>query len=170
MLIDKIAFLAGFGAGAQLPKFMADQRQWLAGRLEQARLDLAAFQDIAERFHGGSLEALAEHHLASTDATFHAEGVVIQRLAAQAEELAQAQRALYGGLHEQFGWLVTHFDLSHAQTAWQHYRFGVEFTSDALIAGLIAAFAASLLLHGLGLLLRRVWRWRSESRRAVRGA
>ena len=79
-LIDRILLVCVVVTGGLVPGCRAQYRQRLSGRLDQARLDLAPRQKIAEQFFGGSLHRLIQIHFASPVAPIHAEGSVIRHV------------------------------------------------------------------------------------------
>ena len=57
-LLDRILLIGAIFAAACVPSFIAQYRQRLGGRLDQVLHDLAPFQEIANRNHGGDLRKL----------------------------------------------------------------------------------------------------------------
>ncbi len=76
-LLDRLLLIAAVIAAGLVPGFIAQYRQRLGGMLDQARIDLAPWQAIADQNHHGDLDELVRYHLASSDPTFHAEGGAI---------------------------------------------------------------------------------------------
>lgn len=159
-LLDKIAFVGGLVPGFQLPKFVADYRQRLGGRLEQAQMDLAPFQAIADRFHGGDLDVMIDKHLRSADPTFQAEGEVIQDMALQVQRLSEAAAALDGPLWERLQYLSLHGDPELARATLSVYEPGMVVTPEAVICALLVGFILMLGVHLLAGILRRLFRRR----------
>ena len=109
-LLDRLLLVGAIVAGGLVPGFIAQYRQRLGGRLDQATLDLEPWQKIADRFHHGDLEELIRYHLSSKDATFHAEGTVIRSLVETVHQLQSAANALHGSLFQQVRYLAAHAD------------------------------------------------------------
>ncbi len=86
-LFDRIVLVSAAVAGGLVPGSYHQYRQRLGGRLDQARLDLAAWQKLADQFFQGDLNRLIQYHLDSNNATFHAEGSVIQSLVTSEQRL-----------------------------------------------------------------------------------
>jgi hypothetical protein len=154
---DKIAFAVGLIAGFQIPAFVSAYRQRLGGRLDQARIDLDRYQEIAVRFHDGDLDSLIQHHLRSADSTFLAEGKLIEDLIEQVRSLSEAYAALDAGLLHQIVYLATHLDADIARATWAAYDFGLVFTLDAIACAAVLGLAFSVFIHLLAGLLRRVF-------------
>ena len=132
--LDRIVLVCATIAGGCLPSFVVQYRQRLGGRLDQVVADLAPFRAIAERLHGGSIEALIQHHLASPDATFHAEGQAIQQMVDAEARLRGMLDALQGSVLDQLHYLVTHVDHDIARSTWE--SFVPAFTLDAASIGI----------------------------------
>jgi hypothetical protein len=120
-IADRIVLVCGTVAGGCVPGFLAQYRQRVGGMLDQVLADIAPFQDIANRYHGGSLDELVRYHLASSDATFHAEGAALQAMITSEATLRQMHDSLQGGIWHQLAWLTAHPDSQILHAAWQDY-------------------------------------------------
>jgi hypothetical protein len=118
-LLDRVILVCAAVAGGLIPGFIAQYRQRLGGHLDQARLDLAPWQKLADQFYQGDVEKLIQYHLSSTDATFHAEGAIIRSLVTTVQQLQTAVDAMHGSLASQALYLTGHADaaLAHATFA-----------------------------------------------------
>ncbi|TLZ48303.1 MAG: DUF2937 family protein [Gammaproteobacteria bacterium] len=92
-LLDRLLVVCAVVAGGLVPGFIAQYRQRLGGRLDQARLDLEPWQRLADQFHHGDIRTLIQYHLDSGDAKFHAEGAVIRSLVDTVHQLQSAALA-----------------------------------------------------------------------------
>jgi hypothetical protein len=137
-LLDRVVLIAGVLAGGIAPSFVAQYRQRVGGRLDQARIDLAPFQEIANRFHQGSLDALVQHHLRSVDQTFHREGEAIKALMDSVLHLQVVVDGLHGSLAHQAWFLLRNYDPNTLRATWDIYQPAFSFSIDALVfAGLV---------------------------------
>src|SRR5215469_3804318 len=105
-LLDRLLLVCAAVAGGLVPGFIAQYRQRLGGRLDQARLDLAPWQRLAQQYYQGDIERLIHYHLESTDPKFQAEGAVIRSLVETVQQLQNAVDALQGSLFHQAEYLV----------------------------------------------------------------
>jgi hypothetical protein len=121
-LLDRIVLVIGIIAGGCVPSFIAQYQQRLGGRLEQVERDLAPFQEIANRSHGGSLQALVQYHLQSTDPTFHDEGRALQAMLDAVAYLKDALRALNTDLFHQAAYLAVHYDRQTMAQTWGAFQ------------------------------------------------
>ena len=132
-IFDRLVLVGAVLAAACVPSFVAQYRQRLGGRLDQAMQDLALFQEIANRNHGGDLQKLIKHHLASSDGTFRDEGVVIQTMADTVARLRESVAALNTDLWSQLSHLATRGDPVIARTTWDAFVPAMSFTGESLL-------------------------------------
>jgi hypothetical protein len=137
-LLDRMVLVAGVLAGGCVPGFIVQYRQRVGGRLDQVTQDLLPFQEIARRYHGGDIQALVKHHLASTDQSFLAEGQAIQDMLDSMATLQTMMDGLQGSVLRQIGYLVGHFDRGIGAATWHSYlpSFNLD-PSGLLVAGVI---------------------------------
>src|SRR6516225_3126100 len=109
-LLDRLLLVCAVVAGGLVPGFIAQYRQRLGGRLDQARLDLAPWQHLADQYYQGDIERLIRYHLARSDPKFQAEGAVIRALVTTVQQLQSSVDALHGSLFHQAGYLALHAD------------------------------------------------------------
>jgi hypothetical protein len=113
-MIRGIIYIAVFATGCFLgglfPSFSIQYHQRLEAQYDQVSIDLAPFEEIANRYHGGDLEALVQHHLNSTDPTFHAEGEAIQLMIDSQAYLAESKAAASSPYVDQAVYFYRHMD------------------------------------------------------------
>jgi hypothetical protein len=132
-ILDRIVLVGAILAAGCVPSFIAQYRQRLGGMLDQAAKDLALFQDIANRFHGGDLQRLIRHHLASTDPTFRSEGQAIQVLVENVASLKASLAALDTGFYGQLAYLARNTDPAVARATWDAFVPAMSLTTEALL-------------------------------------
>ncbi len=143
-LLDRTVLVVGVFAGGMVPSYLAQYRQRVGGALGQALKDLAPFQEIANRFHEGSLAKLVQHHLASTDPTFRAEGAAIQAIADSVASLQGTLAALNANVFHQAWYLLSHADVEMARSTWAAFRPSFGLSADSLL--MAAAFGLGVWL------------------------
>jgi Protein of unknown function (DUF2937) len=157
-LIDRIVLLSAVLVAGCAPSFVAQYRQRVGGRLDQVSADLQPFQQIADRLHGGSLDALIQHHLGSSDATFHAEGAAIQAMVDAAARLRAMVEGLNGDLVHQIAYLLAHHDAAISRATWDAFQPGFALNSQSLViaigAGTLFWLAFIGIWAGIARLLR----------------
>jgi hypothetical protein len=152
-LLDRVLLVFAAVAGGLVPGFIAQYRQRLGGRLDQARLDLEAWQKVADQFYHGDLEKLIEYHLGSPDPTFHAEGGVIRGLIASVHQLQSAVDALHGSLFQQFAYLALHADPALVHATLNDWVPTFALSAEGLVFAVAFAVGIWLIFHLLWWLL-----------------
>ena len=140
-LIDRLLLICAVVAGGLVPGFISQYRQRLGGRLDQARLDLAPWQKIADQYFHGDLAQLIQYHLASKDPTFHAEGGAIGSLVASVRHLQIEVAALHGSLFQQAAYLALHADPAIARATLGDWVPTFGLSADGILFALLFAFA-----------------------------
>ena len=167
-LLDRAVLLLGTTLGACVPGFVVQYRQRVGGRLDQVELDLAPFREIARRQHGGSLDALIQHHLQSTDATFHAEGSAIQAMVNSEASLRAMMEALQGSVLHQLAWLIPHYDRGIGRATWQSYVPSINLEASSIVVALLVGVTLWLLFLAVWHGSQRLWRQLTTTRARVR--
>jgi Protein of unknown function (DUF2937) len=137
-ILDRIVLVAGIIAAGCIPSFIAQYRQRVGGRLDQVLQDLSPFQEIANQNYHGSLQELIQHHLASSDDTFHSEGAAIQSMINSSEQLRQTLDALNTDLFHQLAYLLTKIDPLIARPTWEAFAPSFNLTAESIIFAVIA--------------------------------
>lgn len=145
--IDRLLLVCTIVAGGLVPGFIAQYRQRLGGRLEQARLDLAPWRKIADQYFRGDLSQLIQYHLASRDPTFHAEGGAIQALLASVQRLQAEAAALHGSLFQQTAYLSLHADPDLARATLRDWVPTFGLSGEALVFALVFAVCVWLIFQ-----------------------
>jgi len=171
-LIDRLLLLSAVVTGGLVPGFVTQYVQRLGGRLDQALLDLAPWQHIADQYFHGDLAQLVQYHLASPDPTFHAEGTAIQTLILAVQRLQAAVEALHGTLFHQLGYLAFHTDPGLARATFGDWVPTFALSVDGILLALGFGLSLWLVFHALWRLValtgRRQDAARDSNARAVR--
>ncbi|HEY7887060.1 MAG TPA: DUF2937 family protein [Steroidobacteraceae bacterium] len=148
--VDRVLLICAVVAGGLVPGFISQYRQRLGGMLDQAKLDLAPWQKIADQYFQGDLARLIQYHIVSKDPTFHAEGAAISSLAGSVQHLQSEVAALHGSLFQQAAYLAFHADPAVARTTLGDWVPTFGLSSDGILFALLFAFA-------LWLVFQTVW-------------
>jgi len=146
-LIDRLLLVCAIVAGGLFPGFIAQYRQRVGGRLDQARLDLAPWQKIADQYFQGDLGKLIQYHLASKDPTFHSEGGAIQALVASVQHLQSEAAALHGSLFQQAAYLSLHADPDIARATLSDWVPTFGLSAEGIVFALVFAACVWLLFQ-----------------------
>ena len=152
-IIYILVFGAGFFAGGLFPSFSAQYHQRLQAQFDQVSIDLAPFEQIAGRYHGGSMAALVQHHLNSSDPTFHAEGEAIQAMLDNQARLAESKAAAQASYVDQVIYLYKHRDEQTVRATWAGFTPALVTSENAVTFALTAGATAILLLWVIWTLL-----------------
>ena len=148
-LFDRLLLVCAVVAGGLVPGFIAQYRQRLGGRLDQARLDLEPWQRLADQFHHGDIQSLIQYHLDSGDPKFHAEGAVIRALVDTVHQLQSAVDALHGSLFRQVAYLLLHADTGLARATFADWVPTFALSAEGIVFALVFAAAIWLLFHAV---------------------
>jgi hypothetical protein len=152
-LLDRVLLVCAVVAGGLAPGFIAQYRQRLGGRLDQARLDLAPWQHLADQDYQGDIERLIRYHLESSDPSFHAEGAIIRALVTTVQQLQSAVDALHGSLFRQAAYLARHADPGLARATLHDWVPTLALSSEGIVFALAFAVAVWLLFQSLWYLI-----------------
>lgn len=158
-IFDRIVLVAGIIAAGCIPSFISQYQQRVGGRLDQVLKDLEPFQQIANLYHHGSLKELIQHHLNSSDTTFHDEGAAIQAMVTSSEQLKLALQALNTDLFHQMSYLITGgMDSQIAQATWEifspSFNLTVESVVFAAITGVLVWLVFLFIWHIFALFIK----------------
>jgi hypothetical protein len=148
-LFDRVLLVGAVVAGGLVPGFIAQYRQRLGGRLDQAQLDLEPWQRIAEQFHQGDIGKLIAYHLKSIDPTFHAEGEVVRSLVVTVQQLQSAVDAMHGSLFQQVTYLALHADAGLMRATYSDWVPTFALSAEGLLFAALFAVAVWLLFQAL---------------------
>jgi hypothetical protein len=165
-LLDRILLVCAVVAGGLVPGFIAQYRQRLGGWLDQARLDLAPWQRLADQYYQGDIERLIRYHLESADPKFHAEGAIIRALLETVQRLQSAADALHGSLFHQAAYLALHADAGLAGATWHDWVPTFALSAEGIVFALVFAAVLWLAFHALWQLLALLRPRTARARRA----
>ena len=145
-----MVFVAGTLVGLQLPAFVDQYGRALASHEQESQRAVREFQDDADRFFDGSMEALVAHYRSSGDTVFNAGGESILELVERRDLLSGALGEFQSGpinayLHTLLAPVVDIRD-----EVIRNYGYAVNLRPLAigigLMAGLLLMLAVDLLL------------------------
>ena len=162
-LLDRLLLISAVIAGGLLPGFLTQYRQRLGGRLDQARIDLAPWQHLAEQYYQGDIQRLIADHLQSSDPRIQGEGGIIRTLVATVQQLQSAMEALQGNLFHQAGYLALHADPALTRATLHDWVPTFALSMDGIVFALLFALVLWLAFLGLWQLLA----WAGSRRHAA---
>ncbi len=142
-ILDRCFFTVTFIIGVQLPEFMQQYQQRLAGHLNEAQLQLAQFQDIAQQHFDGSLITMITRYKNNSEASIISTGELIERLSTRVEylttHLAQINTTDYVNSIYQFIW---HLDKQIAAGTVENFSMAIPLELHAIATGATLAITA----------------------------
>lgn len=151
--------------GIQIPNFVDQYEKRLDAHLIEVSENLRGFQEIADRHHGGSFEALLREHETSTVVTFREEAKPLRAMYERRQAFLREQQALATGLAGQTLHIFLNGHPELVRETQHNYSYNVPLTLDAVTTGAIFAAAVVVLAELLAWLLMLPLRWRRRQRR-----
>lgn len=157
-VIDRCFFTLTFILGVQLPEFMQQYQQRLAGQLAEANSQLNQFESIAQQHFDGSLTTMITRYKDNTEASIISTGELIERLSVRVEYLAshltQITQADYLNSVYQFIW---HLDQEMARGTAEHFSMAIPLELNAIATGATLAIGVLLLKELMLLTIKRTF-------------
>jgi hypothetical protein len=157
-VIDRCFFTLTFILGVQLPEFMQQYQQRLAGQLAEANSQLNQFESIAQQHFDGSLTTMITRYKDNTEASIISTGELIERLSVRVEYLAshltQITQADYLNSVYQFIW---HLDQEMARGTAEHFSMAIPLELNAITTGATLAIGVLLLKELMLLTIKRTF-------------
>ncbi len=165
---DRLVCVLGAVVCAQAPEFFQQYLQRLGGHLDEARLQLAAFERAALAA-GKPWGQFVADTLGNPDAGLAKLGANMRDTAARVDELATAQAALLEASVWSRPWaFFTHLDVGIARAASAIFRPAVPATFEGAVYAALGVAVAFGLWHGLVRLpMRRLLAPRPEGKPAL---
>lgn len=155
-LIYLLLFFLGAGLGSQGPGFLGQYAKRVDAHLIEARLNFSGFLIIAQQLHGGSVEALIEHHRKSSDETFKREADVIEGIYKRVTMLEAENNALAGNVFQDAMHVMLKAEKALVEETIKSFTpqltFNTATISFAVCAGLMLCLIIKLISFLIGLL------------------
>ncbi len=165
-----VVFTVALLLGVQAPGFVDQYAKRVSAHYLEVKHNFAGFQQAADQYFNGNVEALVAHHLASPDPVFKGEAKTIGALFARIKTLAAELDAMSGSSISRLIHVIVHPNREILQETSAAYSYTVPLSPDAILygvsVGLVVALAIELVLAGL---LSLIWRrrWRPTSARKL---
>ncbi|AKN26620.1 hypothetical protein AB691_1717 [Stutzerimonas stutzeri] len=156
-------FAFGLLVGIQVPGFIEAYAQHVEARRLEAQQGLQGFQQTAQRFFGGDLDALVRHYQDSDDPVFQSDAQSVEQLLSRARMLEREWQAMQGPWYARAAHVLLGAQRSLREQVWSSYRFQVLLAPEAIAWGLSCALLLAWLVESL--LLAASFPLRSRARR-----
>ena len=133
--------------GIQIPSFVDQYEKRLDAHFIEVQNNLRGFQEIADRFHGGSLEALIEKHEKSNDATFQGEAEPIRNMYRRFLKFKAEKAALATSLPKKLAFIAVQGDKELVNETRRSYSYTIPLNQSAVISGVVAAASVILIFE-----------------------
>ncbi|SEL46765.1 Protein of unknown function [Colwellia chukchiensis] len=145
-VIDRCFFTATFIIGVQLPEFMQQYQQRLAGHLTEAQLQLAQYTNIAQQHFDGSLSAMISRYKSNSDAAIVSTGELIANLSARVQYLSQHLEQITTNSYLQSVYqFIRHLDPQIAAGTAQQFAMAIPIELNAIATGAVLAISSLVL-------------------------
>jgi hypothetical protein len=157
-LLDRALCVLGAVAFSQIPEFMQQYLQRLGGHLDEARRQLAHFQQTAEQ-SGLTLAKFISQTSANTDPAVAKLGAVMTESATRVDTLAAAQDAIsHASLWSRPFVFLQHIDTAIARATWEIFKPAVPTTAEGLVYSLFGMLVLLAVYHlGIKYPVKRAW-------------
>lgn len=139
-----IVACAAMLAGIQIPNLVDQYGKRIDAHLREVTINLKPYQDIADKYFGGSLEKLIDLHHKSEVKAFQEEGEAIAAMVKRKARFQADMAALQVSLPMKIVNILLDGDREMIDETLQQYTYAVPLNQDALLTG--AALAAIMLL------------------------
>ncbi len=153
--------------GLQLPGYLDQYNHRANAHLIEVQKNLSGFQEIADRHHDGSLEALIARHRASSDTVFREEADAISAMVTRRVLFQTEIKAMQGTLMDRVIHLALRADPELRAETTLHYTWTITLNESALVCGGIALVVGVALSDLLRLLLILLFRRNASETRSV---
>lgn len=139
--------------GIQLPNFVDQYEKRLDAHFIEAGNNLRGFQEIANRYFGGSLEALIQKHEASGDTVFRDESKPIKEIYTRYLRFKGEKQALDTDLIGKIAFLASDADRELLNETYVNYSFAMLLNKTSVLSGFVIVTLVLILIE----LLRLIW-------------
>ena len=145
-------FAFGLLLGVQVPGFIDDYAKRVEAHRLESQLSLKGFQETAQKFFKGDMDALVAHYRVSDDPVMRSDASSVGHLVQRSALLEREWQAMQGAWYGQAWHLATGADPELFEETLKAYCYQVLFTPDAILWGVISALLLAWLAELLVLL------------------
>ncbi|MDU0352864.1 DUF2937 family protein [Paraglaciecola aquimarina] len=144
-----IVFCSGLLMGIQIPAVVDQYQKRVDAHLTEATDLLAGFQQTADRYFDGNMQALINHYEKSDDAIFRDDAVNIRFMSERVSALQAEMAALQRNLVLRASHVLFFANPKLLSETMQQYSYMILLDPFALIWGVVSAVSLAALLDGL---------------------
>ena len=151
-----LLFTFGLLAGVQVPGLIDSYTQRVEAHLLESRQALKGFQQTAERFFNGDLQALVRHYRTSNDPVFNSDANSIESLLLRNRVLEREWQNLQGPWTSRTWHVLVTPDPQLRDETLKGYTYQVLLVPEAMAWGIGLGLVLALVIESLLLLLGRL--------------
>jgi hypothetical protein len=163
-----VLFTAGLLIGVQIPGFISDYSKRVEAHLIEAQKSLGGYNDTAQRFFKGDVQALIQHYRSSDDPVFRTDADNINNLLTRTQTLDREWLALQGPWYMRAYHVLTAADPDIRKETWNGYSWQVLLSPEVIGWGLVCALLFSLVIESFVLFIDWVFVGRHHVRKVNR--
>lgn len=163
-----VLFTAGLLIGVQIPGFISDYSKRVEAHLIEAQKSLGGYNDTAQRFFKGDVQALIQHYRSSDDPVFRTDADNINNLLTRTQTLDREWLALQGPWYMRAYHVLTAADPDIRMETWNGYSWQVLLSPEVIGWGLVCALLFSLVIESFVLFIDWVFVGRHHVRKVNR--
>jgi len=163
-----VLFTAGLLIGVQIPGFISDYSKRVEAHLIEAQKSLGGYNDTAQRFFKGDVQALIQHYRSSDDPVFRTDADNINKLLTRTQTLDREWLALQGPWYMRAYHVLTAADPDIRKETWNGYSWQVLLSPEVIGWGLVCALLFSLVIESFVLFIDWVFVGRHHVRKVNR--
>lgn len=163
-----VLFTAGLLIGVQIPGFISDYSKRVEAHLMEAQQNLRGYNDTAQRFFNGDVQALIQHYRSSDDPVFSTDANNISNLLTRNQVLDREFMALQGPWYLRAWHVLTAADPDIRKETWNGYTWQVLLSPEVIGWGLVCALLFSMVIESFVLFIDWVFVGRHHVRKVNR--
>lgn len=163
-----VLFTAGLLIGVQVPGFISDYSKRVEAHLIEAQQTMRGYNDTAQRFFNGDVQALIQHYRSSDDPVFRTDANNISNLLGRTQLLDREWQALQGPWYQRVWHVLTAADSDIRNETWNGYTWQVLLSPEVICWGLVCSLLFSLVIESFVLLIDWLFVGRHYVRRVNR--
>lgn len=148
-----LLFTFGLLAGIQIPGLITDYSQRVQAHLLESREALKGFEQTAQRFFNGDLQALVRHYRGSDDPVFNSDAKSIENLLVRNQAFEREWKILQGPWLSRTWHVLVTPDAQLREETLKGYSYQILLAPEAIAWGLSCGLLLALLVESLLLLL-----------------
>src|ERR1700722_8659275 len=144
-----ILFAIGLLVGVQVPGFVDQYAMRVSAHQIEAARNFRGFQENADQYFGGSVEALVEHHEGSGDKAFKNEGRTIREMFVRLSALSAEVNAMRAPLIQRIIHVAVHPNREILDETLAAYSYTVPLNPSAVICGVVSGTVLAILVEAI---------------------